>query len=148
MAQRIAVEGPFAAMQHMRWSRPGNSRSPLAVLFEKSVAVASLRIMHEEKTTVLCPSCKNRMSIRKIAQAMSEDARNFIYHCAICDIEIRQSAPQRSNAPVGRTQVSETLVLQPRRDGLRRIFAIGVRGSRAKGGENSSENTLKFLPCQ
>ena len=33
--------------------------------------------MPEEKTTVLCPSCKNRMSIRKIAQAMSEDAREI-----------------------------------------------------------------------
>jgi hypothetical protein len=66
----------------------------------KPVAVPSVRIMPEEKTTVLCPSCKNRMSIRKIAQATSEDARNFIYHCAMCDIELRQSAPQRSNAPV------------------------------------------------
>jgi hypothetical protein len=56
--------------------------------------------MPEEKTTVLCPSCKNRMAIGKIAQAMSENAHNFIYHCAMCDIEIRQSALQRSNAPV------------------------------------------------
>jgi len=57
----------------------------------------SLRIMPEEKTAVLCPSCKNRMSIRKIAQAMSEDAREINYYCAMCDIEIRQ---QRSNASV------------------------------------------------
>jgi len=51
----------------------------------------SLRIMPEGKTTVLCPSCKNRMSIRKIAQAMSEDAREINYHCAMCDIEIRRA---------------------------------------------------------
>ena len=52
--------------------------------------------MPEENTTALCPSCKNRMSIRKIAQATSEDARmdarKIIYHCAMCDIEIRHSA--------------------------------------------------------
>jgi hypothetical protein len=47
---------------------------------------------------VLCLSCKNRMSIRQIAHAMSEDARKFVYHCAMCDIEIKQPAPHPSNA--------------------------------------------------
>jgi hypothetical protein len=61
----------------------------------------SFRVMPEEKTTVLCPSCKNRMSIRKIAQAMSEDAREINYHCAMCDIELSQ---QRSNASVEANQ--------------------------------------------
>jgi DNA-directed RNA polymerase subunit RPC12/RpoP len=85
---------------HRERQRRGTQGRHLAFC-SKPVAVPSLRIMPEEKATVLCPSCKSRMSItRKITQAMSEDARKFIYHCAMCDIEIRQSAPQRSNAPV------------------------------------------------
>jgi hypothetical protein len=38
------------------------------------------------------------MSIRQIGRAMSEDAHKFVYHCAMCDIEIKQSAPHPSNA--------------------------------------------------
>jgi hypothetical protein len=67
-------------------TRLWNSGSPLGVL---------LKACPRREITVLCPSCKNRMSIGKIAQAMSEDARKINYHCAMCDIEIRQ---QRSNA--------------------------------------------------
>jgi hypothetical protein len=53
--------------------------------------------MPEERTTVLCPSCKNRMRIRQITQSASDDARNFVYNCAMCDIEIKQPAPHASN---------------------------------------------------
>jgi hypothetical protein len=59
--------------------------------------VGSLRIMPEERTTVLCPSCKKRMRIRQITQATSDDARNLVYNCAMCDIEIKQPAPHASN---------------------------------------------------
>jgi len=75
-------------------TRLWNSGSPLGVLL-KACRSAEFAYHARREITVLCPSCKNRMSIGKIAQAMSEDARKINYHCAMCDIEIRQ---QRSNA--------------------------------------------------
>lgn len=92
----------FAAMQRLGFARPWNPRSALCVLLE-GCGSTELRSMPEEKTAVLCPSCKNRMSISRIAQGMSEDARKMNYHCAMCDIEIRQSAAQRPHASVKAT---------------------------------------------
>jgi hypothetical protein len=58
------------------------------------------------------------MAIGKIAQAMSENARNFIYHCAMCDIEIRQSAcPTQGGANCGRNVTSS----RTRRPAIRSI---------------------------
>jgi hypothetical protein len=71
----------------------------LNVLLEKA------SLLHEQRTTVLCPSCKKRMSIRQVIQATSGDARKFIHHCAMCDIEIKQPAPLASNAPLESTTI-------------------------------------------
>jgi transcription elongation factor Elf1 len=66
--------------------------------------VTSLRIMPEEKTTVLCPACKSRMSVRLLAHTMAENTDEFVYHCAMCDIEIKQQVPHLSTAPVSPPQ--------------------------------------------
>jgi hypothetical protein len=45
--------------------------------------------MPEEKTSVLCPACKTRMSIRQLAYVTAEDIDEFVYHCPMCDAEIK-----------------------------------------------------------
>jgi hypothetical protein len=56
--------------------------------------------MPEEKTTVLCPACKTRMSVRQIAHATAKDGGDFAYHCPMCDIEIKQKSPHRAKTPL------------------------------------------------
>jgi hypothetical protein len=56
--------------------------------------------MPEEKTTVLCPACKGRMSVRQISHAMVKNTDEIIYHCVMCDIEIKQQVPHLSKAPL------------------------------------------------
>ena len=47
--------------------------------------------MPEEKTNVLCPACKTRMSIRQqISYVRPIDTDEFVYHCPMCDAEIKQ----------------------------------------------------------
>jgi hypothetical protein len=53
-----------------------------------------------ENTTVLCPACKTRMSIRRIAHTTAEEIDEFIYHCPMCDIETKQLGPHFSKAPL------------------------------------------------
>jgi Zn finger protein HypA/HybF involved in hydrogenase expression len=44
--------------------------------------------MPEEKTNVLCPACKTRMSIRQqISYVKPIDTDEFVYHCPMCDAE-------------------------------------------------------------
>ena len=63
--------------------------------------LASLRIMMpEEKTTVLCPACKTRMSIRRIAYVTAEDIDEFLYHCPMCDAEIKERGPHHFKTPL------------------------------------------------
>jgi hypothetical protein len=67
--------------------------------WEPGFEVPSLCIMSEEKrTTVLCPACKNRMSVKQISHAMVAD--EYVYHCAMCDLEIKQQGPQLAKAPL------------------------------------------------
>jgi hypothetical protein len=56
--------------------------------------------MPDEKITVLCPACKSRMSVRQIIHAIDKHTDEFVYHCAMCDIELKQLAPQRLHEPV------------------------------------------------
>jgi hypothetical protein len=49
--------------------------------------------MPEEKTTLLCPACKTRMTIRQIAYVTAEDIDEFVYHCPMCDAEIKHRGP-------------------------------------------------------
>jgi hypothetical protein len=57
--------------------------------------------MPEEKTTVLDPACKTRMSIRQIAYyVMPKDTDEFVYHCPMCDAEIKHRGPHLLKAPL------------------------------------------------
>jgi transcription elongation factor Elf1 len=58
--------------------------------------------MPEEKTTVLCPACKGRMSVRQISHAIAKNFDELVYQCAMCDIEIKQQVPHLSKAPLER----------------------------------------------
>ena len=61
--------------------------------------MTSLCIMSEEKqTTVLCPACKSRMSVKQISHAMVAD--EFVYRCPMCDLEMKQQGPQLAKAPL------------------------------------------------
>ena len=42
------------------------------------------------------PRCKTRMSIRQLATAFNK----FVYHCPMCDTEIKQEGPLLSKAPL------------------------------------------------
>jgi hypothetical protein len=55
--------------------------------------------MPEEKTTALCPAYKGRTSVRQISHA-AKNIDEFVYHCAMCDIEIKQQVPHLSTAPL------------------------------------------------
>jgi hypothetical protein len=57
-------------------------------------------MMPEEKTTVLCPACKTRMSIRQIAYVTAEDIDEFVYHCPMCDAEIKEQWPHHLKTPL------------------------------------------------
>jgi DNA-directed RNA polymerase subunit RPC12/RpoP len=41
--------------------------------------------MPQEQTTVFCPSCGSRMSVRHHAIG---DTDEVVYHCAMCDLEL------------------------------------------------------------
>jgi hypothetical protein len=43
--------------------------------------------------TILCPACKTRMSLKQIAHTSIKAIDQFIYHCPMCDIEVRQEGP-------------------------------------------------------
>jgi hypothetical protein len=54
--------------------------------------------MPQEKNatdTMLCPACKTRMSIGQTATA---SFNKFVYHCRMCDTEIKQEGPLLSRA--------------------------------------------------
>jgi hypothetical protein len=60
--------------------------------------------MPEEKTNVLCPACKTRMSIlQQISYVKPIDTDEFVYHCPMCDAEIKQREPHLSKAPLAST---------------------------------------------
>ena len=40
------------------------------------------------------------MSVKQISHAMAKNTDEFIYHCAMCDIEIKQQVPHLSKAPL------------------------------------------------
>jgi hypothetical protein len=93
-----------AAMQQACVQGSGTQLTWSTFALRPRFAVTSLRIMPEEKTTVLCPACKSRMSVKQISHAMAKNTDEFIYHCAMCDIEIKQQVPHLSTAALSPPQ--------------------------------------------
>ena len=96
----ICAAGTVAAMQHTGCPGPRGTQIRLSTFVLRArQSLRSLRVMPQEKTppTMLCPACKTRMSTRQIATA---SFNKFVYHCPMCDTEIKQEGALLWRAPL------------------------------------------------